>query len=167
MLGLPVLVEETVGNETITVTKLSMDGQGVKADVRGGGGKLVDDKTDRTAIARPKNKTFVARSTRQVLLPSSFNIQGGGNYVRVRNHVRNPRQQEGQPCCFTSCSNTLKDTLLHTRKFCSLEASSRQIQSDLPYRTAAETILLLCSRVYQKCTSCDQAVLKKSRRGVG
>lgn len=47
----------------------------------------------------------------------------------------------------TSCSCILKDTLLHTRKFCSLEASSRQIQSDLPYRAAAETILL-CRRVF-------------------
>lgn len=42
----------------------------------------------------------------------------------------------------TSCSYILKETLLHTRKFCSLEASSRQIQSDLPYRAAADTILL-------------------------
>lgn len=59
----------------------------------------------------------------------------------------------GQP---TSCSNILKDTLLHTKKFCSLEACSCQIQSDLPYRAAAETILLCFLCACQRDRACGR-----------
>lgn len=54
-------------------------------------------------------------------------------------HVCKPATD--MPTSHTSASKSWKDTLLHTRKFCSSAASSRQTQSVFPYRACADTIL--------------------------